>query len=81
MSPRLESAGPASRSRIVPGPASFALFIAMGMFFAGSIALIINLTRQRDAYGWVQHTNDVLRTIAAVERRFLEAEWESEVTC
>ena len=31
-------------------------------------------TRQRDSFGWVEHTNGVLRTVSALERRILEAE-------
>jgi two-component system, LuxR family, sensor kinase FixL len=36
----------------------------------------LNLARQRDSYGWVQHTNQVLNNISAVEGAILEAESE-----
>jgi CHASE3 domain sensor protein len=32
------------------------------------------MSTQRDSCGWVQHTNEVLRNISAVERAILEAE-------
>ena len=38
------------------------------------MALGVNLVRQRDSYDWVQHTNEVLRNISAVEKAILEAE-------
>lgn len=69
-----EKDGPASRSRILPGRAAFALLLAVGVLIAGAIALTVNLSRQGSAYGSIQHTNDVLRRAAAVERRILEAE-------
>jgi two-component system, LuxR family, sensor kinase FixL len=50
------------------------LAIALGMFVVAAVALTVNLTRQRDSFGWVEHTNEVLRDISAVETRILEAE-------
>jgi CHASE3 domain sensor protein len=44
------------------------------MFVVAAVALSVNLTRQRDSFGWVEHTNEVLRTVSALERRILEAE-------
>jgi two-component system sensor kinase FixL len=48
--------------------------IALGLFVVAAVALGVNLARQRNSYGWVQHTNEVLRNISAVERAILEAE-------
>ena len=58
----------------LPGRASVTLAIALGLFVAAAIALAVNLTRQRDSFGWVEHTNEVLRTISDIERNILEAE-------
>ena len=44
------------------------------MFVLAAIALAVNLSRQRESLGWVEHTNEVLRTVSALERRILEAE-------
>jgi CHASE3 domain sensor protein len=44
------------------------------MFVVAALALNVNLTRQKDSLGWVDHTNQVLRNIFAVESRILEAE-------
>ncbi len=48
--------------------------IALGLFVVAALALGVNLARQRDSYGWVQHTNEVPHNISAVERAILEAE-------
>ncbi len=56
------------------GRASATLAIALGLFAVAAIALAVNLTLQRDSFGWVEHTNEVLRTVSALERRILEAE-------
>jgi two-component system sensor kinase FixL len=56
------------------GRASATLAIALGLFAIAAIALAVNLTLQRDSFGWVEHTNEVLRTVSALERRILEAE-------
>ncbi|MFO1158606.1 MAG: PAS domain S-box protein [Reyranellaceae bacterium] len=66
--------GPGSKPGRSSARAASALFIAVALLTAGAIALIVNMSRQGGAYGWIQHTNDVLRTVAAVERRVLEAE-------
>jgi two-component system, LuxR family, sensor kinase FixL len=77
MTPR-ESAsgtiGPTRWKAALPGPVSGTLAIALGMFVVAAVALTVNLTRQRDSFGWVEHTNEVLRDISAVETRILEAE-------
>jgi CHASE3 domain sensor protein len=59
---------------ILPGPVSATLAIAVGMFVVAAVALSVNLTWQRDSFGWVEHTNKVLRTVSALERRIPEAE-------
>jgi two-component system, LuxR family, sensor kinase FixL len=46
----------------------------LGLFLVAAVALGVNLARQRDSYGWVQRTNEVLRNISAVEKAILEAE-------
>jgi|HubBroStandDraft_6_1064221.scaffolds.fasta_scaffold988789_2 CHASE3 domain sensor protein len=60
--------------RRLPGAVSGTFAIALGMFVVAAVALGVNLARQRDSYGWVQHTNEVLRNISAVERAILEGE-------
>ena len=56
------------------GAVSGTLAIAVGLFVAAAVAFGVNLTRQRDSFGWVEHTNEVLRNISALERSILEAE-------
>jgi PAS domain S-box-containing protein len=46
----------------------------LGLFVVATIALAVNLTLQRDSFGWVEHTNEVLRIVSSLERRILEAE-------
>ena len=58
----------------LPGLASGTLALAAGMFVLAAIALAVNLSRQRESFRWVEHTNEVLRTVSALERRILEAE-------
>ena len=50
------------------------LAIALGLSVVAAIALSFNLARLRESYAWVEHTNEVLRNIAATERALLEAE-------
>jgi CHASE3 domain sensor protein len=59
---------------LLPGRVFGTFAIALGMFVVAALALNINLTRQKDSLGWVDHTNQVLRNISAVESRILEAE-------
>jgi two-component system sensor kinase FixL len=59
---------------ILPSLASGTLALAAGMFALAAIALAVNLGWQRESLGWVEHTNGVLRTVSALERRVLEAE-------
>jgi len=53
---------------------SGAFAVALGLFVVTTIALSVNLARQRDSVGWIQHTDGVLRNIFAIETRILEAE-------
>lgn len=50
------------------------IIVALVLSLALAIALSFNLTRMRESVAWVRHTNDVLRQLAAAERRLLEAE-------
>jgi two-component system, LuxR family, sensor kinase FixL len=77
MSPREDTSGtiwPTRRNLVLPGPVSVILAIAVGMFVVAAVALSVNLTLQRDSFSSVEHTNGVLRTVSALERRILEAE-------
>jgi two-component system sensor kinase FixL len=77
MTPREATSGtirPVRWKLVLPGPVSITLAIAVGMFVIAAVALSVNLTRQRDSFGWIEHTNGVLRTVSALERRILEAE-------
>jgi CHASE3 domain sensor protein len=77
MSPREDTSGTIRSGGwklILPGPVSATLAIAVGMFVVAAVALSVNLTWQRDSFGWVEHTNKVLRTVSALERRIPEAE-------
>ena len=55
-------------------PVSSTLAVAVAMFVVAAIALAVNLNWQRESFDWVEHTNAVLRTVSALERRILEAE-------
>ena len=82
--PRERASGsiwPARWKMILPGPVSGTFAIALGMFVVTAIALSVNLARQRDSFGWVQHTNQVLRNISAIEGAFLKPSQESAVIC
>jgi two-component system sensor kinase FixL len=59
---------------ILPGLASGTLALAAAMFVLAAIALAVSLGRQRESFRWVEHTNEVLRSVSALERRILEAE-------
>ena len=50
------------------------LAIAVVMFVIAAIALAVNLSWQRESFGWVEHTNEVLRNISALEKAVFEAE-------
>ena len=70
-------AGPAriTKRRLWPsGAAPGLLVVALALFLIASIALTFNLNRLRDSFAWVEHTNEALRNISAVERALLQAE-------
>jgi two-component system sensor kinase FixL len=50
------------------------LAVALGLFVIAAVALSFNLARLKASFAWVEHTNEVLRNIAATERALLEAE-------
>lgn len=58
----------------MPGRVSGFVAIAMGLFVGAAVALNLNLSRLKDSFAWVEHTNEVLRNISASERALLEAE-------
>jgi two-component system sensor kinase FixL len=62
------------RKLILSGRASAILAVALLMLVVGALALGINLTRLRDSFGWVEHTNLVLRSVSAIEKGILEAQ-------
>ena len=47
---------------------------ALTLAVLAALTLSVNLSRLRESFTWVQHTNQVLREISAVERALLEAE-------
>jgi PAS domain S-box-containing protein len=59
---------------ILPGPVSGTFAIALALFVVTGVALSVNLARQRESISWIQHTNEVLRSILAIQTRILEAE-------
>jgi two-component system sensor kinase FixL len=65
---------PARWKLLLPGPVSGAFSVAVAMFVVAAIALAVNLSRQRESFGWVEHTNEVLRDTSALEKAILEAE-------
>lgn len=54
--------------------APWLLGVTLLLFIVIAVALILNLVRLRDSFSWVQHTNDVLLSIAGIQRAVLEAE-------
>lgn len=53
----------------------FALIAAaLALAILAALALSLNLSRLKEGFTWVQHTNEVLREISAVERALLETE-------
>jgi two-component system, LuxR family, sensor kinase FixL len=64
-----------TRRRLWPsGAVPGLLAVALALFLVAAIALTFNLNRLRDSFAWVEHTNEVLRNISAVERALLQAE-------
>jgi two-component system sensor kinase FixL len=60
--------------RIFPGRISGLLAASLGLFLITAVVLAFNLGRLRESFGWVEHTNEVLRNISLLERDVLEAE-------
>jgi PAS domain S-box-containing protein len=59
---------------MLPGSVSGLLAVALVLLVAAAIALTLSFTRVREAFSWVEHANEVLRNISAIERALLEAE-------
>ncbi len=57
---------------MLPGRVSGLLALALGLFIVAAIALSFNLARLRESFAFVEHTNEVLRNIAAAERALLK---------
>ena len=75
--PRASASGSIASTRwglMRPGPVSGTLAVAVGLFVAAAVALAVNFSRQSESFGWVEHTNEVLRNISALEKGVLEAE-------
>lgn len=60
--------------RLLPGRVPGLLAIALALFIVALVALSVNLARLRASFAWVEHTNEVLRNISAIETALLEAE-------
>jgi two-component system, LuxR family, sensor kinase FixL len=58
----------------LPGGVPALLVAALALFVAAAVALSVNLARLREGFSWVEHTNEVVRTISATERSLREAE-------
>ena len=60
----------------VPSASRALVLIAASLALAvlAAVALSFNLSRLRESFAWVQHPNETLREISAVERALLEAE-------
>jgi len=58
----------------LPGRVPLLLGISLSLIVAAAIALTVNLTRLRESFAWVEHSNEVLRQISDVERALLTAE-------
>jgi two-component system, LuxR family, sensor kinase FixL len=58
----------------LPGRVPLLLGISLSLLVAAAIALTVNLTRLRDSFAWVDHTNEVLLQISDIERALLTAE-------
>ena len=60
--------------RLLPGRVPGLLAIALALFIVALAALSVNLARLRASFAWVEHTNELLRNISAIETALLEAE-------
>jgi CHASE3 domain sensor protein len=51
-----------------------AVVVALSLFLAAIFFLNLNLVRLKESFGWVQHTDEVLLQLAAIEATVIEAE-------
>jgi two-component system, LuxR family, sensor kinase FixL len=58
----------------LPGRVFTLIATALALAVLAAVALSLNLLRLKEGFSWVQHTNEVLLEISAVERTLLEAE-------
>ena len=72
LAPRLS--GLTLGKRKLPFKVLLLVAIALVLSLALGAALSFNLSRMRESFGWVRHTNEVLRQLSLAERRLLEAE-------
>jgi len=63
-----------SSKRNLPVKLLALIAVALCLSLALSAVLSFNLSRMRDGFAWVRHTNEVLRQLSLIERRLLEAE-------
>lgn len=64
----------AARKSPLPPKIFVLIIIALLLSLTLAVALAFNLTRMRESFAWVRHTNEVLRQLAGAERKLLEAE-------
>jgi CHASE3 domain sensor protein len=70
----------ATLSRLTLGKRKLPLKVLLLVVIALVLSLVLaatlsfNLSRMRESFDWVRHTNEVLRQLSAAERRLLEAE-------
>jgi two-component system, LuxR family, sensor kinase FixL len=50
------------------------LAVALVLFVGAAVALAFGLSKVKERFFWVEHTNEALRSVAATERALLEAE-------
>lgn len=65
------------RRRAIPRallPSFIAFAVALSLFLASVFFLNLNLVRLRESFSWVQHTDDVLLQLAAIEANLVDAE-------
>jgi two-component system, LuxR family, sensor kinase FixL len=70
--PGVQGHGPLVPAALLPSIAAGA--IALSLFLASVFALNLNQARLRENFGWVQHTDDVLLDIAAIEASLIDAQ-------
>ena len=64
----------ASERRKLPPKVLALIFAALGLSIALAGTLALNLSRMRESFASVRHTNEVLRQLSVAERGLLEAE-------